>query len=47
MAALTDLKNQVGALVIEVSEKILKRELNNKAEHENYIKQLTDSVKLN
>ncbi len=47
MAALTDVKNQVGALVIEVSEKILKRELNNKAEHENYIKQLTDSVKLN
>jgi F-type H+-transporting ATPase subunit b len=47
MAALTDVKNQVGTLVIEVSEKILKRELNNKGEHENYIKQLTDSVKLN
>jgi F-type H+-transporting ATPase subunit b len=47
MAALTDVKNQVGNLVIEVSEKILKRELNNKGEHENYIKQLTDNVKLN
>ena len=47
MAALTDLKNQVGTLVIEVSEKILRRELSNKAEHENYIKTLASEVKLN
>ena len=40
MAALTDLKNQVGNLVIEVSEKILRRELSNKHEQEKYIKQL-------
>jgi len=46
-AALTDVKNQVGALVIEVSEKILRRELANKAEQENYIKQLAETVKLN
>ncbi|MCX6208202.1 MAG: F0F1 ATP synthase subunit B [Bacteroidetes bacterium] len=46
-AALTDVKNQVGALVIEVSEKILRRELSNKAEQENYIKDLANSVKLN
>jgi F-type H+-transporting ATPase subunit b len=46
-AALTDVKNQVGALVIEVSEKILKRELSNKADQENYIKQLAEVVKLN
>ncbi len=46
-AALTDVKNQVGALVIEISEKILKRELSNKAEQENYIKQLAEEVKLN
>ena len=46
-AALTDVKNQVGALVIEVSEKILKRELSNKAEQEKYIKGLADGVKLN
>jgi len=39
-AALTDVKNQVGALVIEVSEKILKRELSNKAEQEKYIKDI-------
>jgi F-type H+-transporting ATPase subunit b len=46
-AALTDVKNQVGALVIEVSEKILRRELSNKGEQENYIKQLAEGVKLN
>ena len=45
-AALTDVKNQVGALVIEVSEKILRKELSNKAEQENYIKQLAEDVKL-
>lgn len=47
MAALVDLKNQMGNLVIEVSEKILKRELGNKSEQENYIKQLTGEIKLN
>jgi len=46
-AALTDVKNQVGALVIEVSEKILRRELSNQSEQENYIKQLAEVVKLN
>lgn len=47
MAALTDLKNQVGTLVVEVSEKILRRELSNKAEQEKYIKQLAENVKMN
>jgi F-type H+-transporting ATPase subunit b len=47
MAAITDLKNQVGNLVIEISEKILRRELNNKSEQENYIKQLADEAELN
>jgi F-type H+-transporting ATPase subunit b len=47
MAALTDIKNQVGNLVIEVSEKVLRKELSNKAEQENYIKQLAGEVKLN
>lgn len=46
-AALTDVKNQVGALVIEVSEKILRRELSNKTEQEKYIAQLAEGVKLN
>jgi len=46
-AALTDVKNQVGALVIEVSEKILRRELSNKSEQEKYINELAEGVKLN
>ena len=47
MAALTDVKNQVGNLVIEVSEKVLRRELANKAEQESYISKLAEEVKLN
>ena len=47
MAAITDLKNQVGKLVIEVSEKVLRRELSNKAEQEVFIKQLAEEAKLN
>ncbi|HEX8331764.1 MAG TPA: F0F1 ATP synthase subunit B [Segetibacter sp.] len=46
-AALTDVKNQMGKLVIEVSEKVLRRELSNRNEQENYIKDLAESVKLN
>jgi len=46
-AALIDVKNQVGNLVIEVAEKVLRRELANKAEQESYIKQLADGVSLN
>ncbi len=47
MAAITDLKNNVGKLVIEVSEKVLRRELNNKAAHEQYIQQLAHNAELN
>lgn len=47
MAALTDIKNQVGNLVIEVSEKVLRRELNNKQDQEGYIKQLAEEAKFN
>lgn len=47
MAAVIDLKNQVGNLVIEVSEKVLRRELSNKTEQESYIKQLANDIKLN
>jgi F-type H+-transporting ATPase subunit b len=47
MAAITDLKNQVGNLVLEVSEKVLRRELNNKEDQEKYIQQLAQNVELN
>lgn len=46
-AALIDVKNQVGNLVIEVAEKVLRRELSDKAVQENYIKELAEGVKLN
>src|SRR5450631_713529 len=47
MAAITEVKNQIGNLVVEVSEKILRRQLENKSEQESYIKQLAKEVKLN
>ena len=47
MAALTEVKNQVGKLVIEVSEKVLRKELSNKQAQEEHIKGLVDEVKLN
>ena len=47
MAALTEIKNQVGSLVIEVSEKVLRKELSNKTQQEDYIKTLASEVKLN
>jgi F-type H+-transporting ATPase subunit b len=47
MAALTEVKNQVGKLVIEVTEKVLRRELAGKEAQEAHIKGLVDEVKLN
>ena len=47
MAALTEVKNQVGNLVVEVAEKILRRELTDKSQQETYIRQLTNEAKLN
>jgi len=47
MAAITDVKNQVGKMVIEVSEKILRRELADKQAQEAHIKGLVEEVKLN
>lgn len=46
MAALTDVKNQIGKLVIEVSEKVLRKELADKGDQENYIKALASDVQL-
>ena len=47
MAALTEIKNQVGNLVVGVSEKVLRRELNQKQDQEQYIKMLSDDMQLN
>jgi len=46
MAALTEVKNEVGKLVIEVTEKILRRELSNKQAQEEHVKSLVNEVKL-
>jgi F-type H+-transporting ATPase subunit b len=47
MAALIDVKNQVGKLVIEISEKVLRKELSDKAASETYINTLAKEIKLN
>ncbi len=47
MAALTDIKNQVGKMVVEVSEKILRKELSDKSRQESYIRELAEEIKLN
>ena len=46
MAAITEVKNEVGKLVIEVTEKILRKELSNKEAQEAHIKELVNEVKL-
>ena len=46
MAVLTDVKNQIGNMVIEISEKVIRRSLDNRADQENYIRQLADDVQL-
>jgi F-type H+-transporting ATPase subunit b len=47
MAALIEVKNEIGIIVVEISEKILRRQLNNLTDQEQYIKQLAEEVKLN
>lgn len=47
MAALTDVKNEVGKLVIEVTRKVLRKELGSKETQESHIKNLVDEIKVN
>lgn len=47
MAALTAIKNQIGELSLQIAEKILKNELSNKAQHEQYIQSVISDIKLN
>lgn len=47
MAALTEVKNQVGKLVLETTEKVLRREFANKQVQEEHIQSLVNEVKLN
>jgi F-type H+-transporting ATPase subunit b len=47
MSAITDLKNQIGELALEIARKILIRELSEPAKQEEYIRQLIKDVKFN
>jgi F-type H+-transporting ATPase subunit b len=46
MAAMIDIKNQVGQMVLEVSEKVLRRELSDKQAQEAFTRQLVDDIKV-
>ncbi|MBK7762532.1 MAG: F0F1 ATP synthase subunit B [Bacteroidetes bacterium] len=46
-AAIVDVKNQIGMLVIEVAEKVLRKELSAKQEQQDFIKKLASEIKLN
>ena len=47
MAAMTDLKNQIASISIEVAEKILEKELSKESRQEDYIKKLIEDAQLN
>ncbi|MBL0046971.1 MAG: F0F1 ATP synthase subunit B [Bacteroidetes bacterium] len=47
MAAITELKNQVATLSIEIAEKVLRQQLASDEKQKAYVKQLLDEVKLN
>lgn len=47
MAAITELKNQVAHLSIEIAEKILKQELSEKDKQKSIVKTLLEDVKMN
>jgi len=47
MAAITDLKNQLATLSIEIAEKVLKKELSAKDKHKDLVDRLIGEVKFN
>ncbi|RLD33248.1 MAG: ATP synthase F0 subunit B [Bacteroidetes bacterium] len=47
MAAMTDLKNQIASISIEVAEKVLERELAAENKQEAYLKKLIENTKFN
>jgi len=46
MAALTEVKNQIGKLVVEVAEKVLRKELSSNEAQESHIRNLVGEVNL-
>ena len=47
MAAMTELKNQIASISINIASKILERELSDKGKHDEYVKKLIENAKLN
>lgn len=47
MAAITDIKNQIGTMAINIAEKVLRKELQSNPEQERLVNSLVDEMKLN
>lgn len=47
MAAMTDLKNQIASISIEIAEKILEQELSDQSKQREFMKKLIDNAKFN
>jgi F-type H+-transporting ATPase subunit b len=47
MAALTEVKNEIGNLAISVAEKVLRKQLSSADSQESYLKMLAEDIKLN
>jgi F-type H+-transporting ATPase subunit b len=47
MAALTEVKNEIGNLAVEMAEKILRKQLSSDEAQNNYMAQLADNITLN
>ncbi len=46
-AAMTEVKNEIGNLAVEVAEKILRKQLTGQAEQQGFVKMLAEEIKLN
>ncbi|MDQ3142230.1 MAG: F0F1 ATP synthase subunit B [Bacteroidota bacterium] len=46
-AALVDVKNQVGAMAVEIAEKVIRKDLSSNQQQQDYIKRLVDEIKMN
>ena len=47
MAALTEVKNEIGAIALQVAEKVLRKQLSSNEGQEAYMSMLTEDIKLN
>ena len=47
MAVVTDLKNKLGVMALEIAEQVIRKELQGNAEQEKFVNKLVDEVELN